>query len=455
MKAGFDQGNVAILGGGPAGLAIGYFLKRAQRDFTIFEARHCPGGNCITLEYEGFRFDTGAHRFHDKDAAVTAEIRKLVGSDLRLIEVPSQIWHRGRFVDFPLSPFNLLTSLGPVGFARAVASLVKGRARARVVNGSFEEYAVATYGRDIASRFLLDYSEKLWGAPCRELSPTICGSRLKGLSLASLVFETLFGKRAKTRHLDGAFYYPRQGYGTIAERMAEECGADQIRLESRVTRVFHAANRILAFEVNGRERIPVDELVSTLPIELLVRLLAPRAPEEVLSATQRVRFRSVVLVALFLAKEQVTANGSIYFPDPEFPFTRVYEPKNRSAEMAPPGHTSLVAEIPCNPRDATCTMAEDALVELVQSHFERLGWISSKDVIGATTFRMDNAYPILELDYETRLAPLLEYLASFSNLTLAGRNGCFTYSHLHDQVRSGKDVSNALLTSKQAVTRAA
>jgi len=431
---------VTILGGGPAGLAVAYYAQKSGLCFRLYEAQNRVGGNCITLQHGAFRFDSGAHRFHDKDPQATEEIKLLLGDDLRKIEVPSQIWHGGKLFDFPIAPLNLLKTLGLIAFGKAGFDLLRGRLGSRNPTGSFEDFALRTYGREIASRFLLNYSEKLWGAPCRQLSPAICGQRLKGLGLASLVIEALFGRRANTRHLDGAFYYPAGGYGAIVEKLAEACGHENIRLQSRVTRINRGADTIESVEINEAEVVPVEEVASTLPLSLVLRLLDPAPPEEILAVASQLRYRNVVLVAIFLAKDRVSENGSLYFPDASFPFTRVYEPKNRSVEMAPPGCTSLIAEIPCQTQDAVWTAGERSLIELVTGHFRRLGWITGTEIIGGATHHMSHAYPILELGYEARLAPVLEFLGRFRNLRLAGRNGCFVYSHLHDMMRSGREI---------------
>jgi protoporphyrinogen oxidase len=436
---------ITILGGGPAGLAVGYYTQKGGLRFRLYEAQNRVGGNCITLQHGAFRFDSGAHRFHDKDPQATEEIKHLLGEELRKIEVPSQIWHDGKLFDFPIAPLNLLTRMGPLGCARAALDLVRGRLGRRDSTGSFEDFALRTYGREIASRFLLNYSEKLWGAPCRQLSPAICGKRLKGLGLASLIIEALFGRRANTRHLDGAFYYPAGGYGAIVEKLADACGHENIRRQSRVTGINCGAETIESVEINETEVVSVDEVASTLPLGLVLRLLNPAPPEEILAVASQLRYRNVVLVAIFLGKDRVSENGSLYFPDASFPFTRVYEPKNRSVEMAPPGCTSLVAEIPCQTQDAVWTAGDQSLIERVTEQFVRLGWITRGEVLGGTTHRMSHAYPILELGYEARLAPVLEFLGRFRNLRLAGRNGCFVYSHLHDMMRSARDIVDEYL----------
>lgn len=429
---------VSILGGGPAGLATGFYARQAGLDFEIYEARPNVGGNCVTLASGHFRFDSGAHRFHGKIPEVTSTIRNLLGDDLRRIRVPSQIWHQGQFFDFPIAPLDLLKTLGPANFLHAGLSLLRGRCRGKKEDETFFDFALRTYGRDIASRFLLNYSQKLWGAPCEQLSTSICGSRLAGLGLRSLLVEAIRGSQQNTRHLDGSFYYPRLGYGRIVERLAEVCGADRIRTGTRITCLRHAAGRIASIEIEGRSPVAIDEVVSTLPLGLTLQLLDPPAPAELLEKSRQLRYRNVVLVALFLAKERITANGSVYFPDPAVPFTRVYEPKNRCIEMAPPGHTSLVAEIPCQSHDPVWTAADDVLLRLVADEYERIGWITSRDIVGAATHRMPLSYPILEVGYERRVQPIIDYLEGFENLRLCGRNGCFVYSHLHDMLDHGQ-----------------
>ena len=62
---------VHILGGGPAGLAAAYFAKSKGLNFKLIEGSSNLGGNCRTLKLGDCLFDTGAHRFHDKDADTT------------------------------------------------------------------------------------------------------------------------------------------------------------------------------------------------------------------------------------------------------------------------------------------------------------------------------------------------------------------------------------------------
>ena len=60
-------------------LAVGYYAKKSGLAFTVYEAREKTGGNCVTFKHNGFFFDSGAHRFHDKDSEITKEVRLLLG----------------------------------------------------------------------------------------------------------------------------------------------------------------------------------------------------------------------------------------------------------------------------------------------------------------------------------------------------------------------------------------
>jgi protoporphyrinogen oxidase len=440
--------HVSVLGGGVAGLAAGYYARKSGLPFTVYEAAGRVGGNCVTLTHGDFRFDSGAHRFHDREPAVTREVTSLLGEALERIQVPSRCYYEGKSVDFPLSPLNLLVNLGLPRFARTAGEVLSSRLGNKRPGGDFESFALNTYGRTIAQRFLLNYSEKLWGLPCRELSPAAAGERLKGLDLKTFLVEAVFGKRAKTKHLDGAFHYPRMGIGTVAETLAEHCGREHIVLDAAVTRIFHDHTRIQALEINGKGRIDVQNVVSTLPLPQVLTMMEPAPPAEILALARGLRFRDVLLVALFLDRESVTDAATVYFPSPAFAFTRVYEPRNRSVRMSPPGRTSLVAEVPCDETDPRRGPAEEAkLVETVRAQLLQIGWIRKSEVLGSTVARMKCAYPVLALDTPSRVAGITAFLDRFANLRVTGRNGRFRHAFIHDVIRLGEQAVGELTSA--------
>lgn len=442
--SGFPE--LLILGGGPAGLAAGHFARERDFSFLILEARDEVGGNARTLSFcpvpenpeAVFRFDTGAHRFHDRDPRATQVVRRLLGDDLVKIDVPSRISYRGRLVRFPLTPGDLLLKLGPLAVLRGVADLARARKSGRPAENDFESHAVYRYGRTIAEAFLLGYSEKLWGLPCHRLAKDVGGERTRGLDLRTLAREWILGARPASAHLDGTFYYPRGGIGRIAEGLADSCGRPRIRTLARVTRIHHDGRAIRAVEINGSERVETKQVISTLPVTRLIQSLDPPAPPEIVQSARSLRFRNIILVMFALARERVSPHGSIYFADSRIPFTRMYEPKNRGEDMAPPGCTSLVVEIPCGEEDATWNAEPAVLADRVRNLLIEMKWFRESEILGSRVERIGHAYPVLELDNDVVLRILIDYLERFENLVLSGRNGRFFYSHIHDMIEAGR-----------------
>jgi protoporphyrinogen oxidase len=334
--------------------------------------------------------------------------------------------------------------MGMWNLISASVDLMKARAQPQPENANFAQRAYHRYGKTVAEAFLIGYSEKLWGVPAEKLTPAVSGGRLKGLSARTMFYELLRGKRSKTEHLDGSFYYPRGGYGRIAERLAESIGHEKIMTNTRVTRIRHHGNRITSLELNGAQVIEPGRVINTLAPAQILSLLDPAPPQDLQDLASKLRFRDLILVALFLDKPRVTRNASIYFPSPEIPFTRLYEPKNRSIELAPPKQTCVVVELPCFAEDAVWRESDDTLKNVVAQKLQEVNLIGSTDVIGSQVHRLKLAYPVLEIGTEEIVSGLRGYLARFLNLYTVGRAGRFEYTHIHDLLRQGKDLAGLL-----------
>ena len=70
--------NVAILGGGPAGLSAGKVLADAGVRVIAFEKDDDVGGLSRTHEKDGFRFDLGGHRFFTKKNQLNQFLQPLI-----------------------------------------------------------------------------------------------------------------------------------------------------------------------------------------------------------------------------------------------------------------------------------------------------------------------------------------------------------------------------------------
>ncbi|MDX1907253.1 MAG: FAD-dependent oxidoreductase [Bacteroidia bacterium] len=431
-----------ILGGGPAGLFAGYYAKKAQLPFSIYEASGRIGGNCKTFEHGDFKYDSGAHRFHDKNPKMTQEILELMGDEMDEVFAPSFIFYKGKLIHFPITPANMFSKLDPVTLLRGVYHFLTDKSRIPEVR-HFQDYAYRKYGKVIADLFLTNYSHKLWGMPTDQLSTNIAGSRLKELNLQTMITEFLYPNR-KARHLEGAFFYPKDGFGRIMDRVGDYCDWDNIQLNSRITRIFHDHKRITAFEVNGETRVDASVVVSSLPLSLFLQNMDPVAPAHVLEVVRSMKFRHLKLVCIFLDREAVNNAATLYFPDYKYIFTRVYEPRNRSRLMSPPGKTSLIIEVPYSFGDNVENMSDETLLGLVREQFLSTGLIKDTEILDMIVQKLPFAYPILENDFDKKVAVINTYFDQFENLYHTGRSGKFEYSWTHNMMEYGETIVNTI-----------
>lgn len=441
--------DLLILGGGPAGLAAAWYGHRRGMQVTLLEAAPVAGGNVRTIEVDRFRFDTGAHRFHAKDRQVTAEVIALLGEELRQIDVPSAIREDRSYVAFPLDPVDLLRHLGPGAIVRAAGDLLRARLGRLPRSPNFTELSTYRYGASIAERFLLGYTEKLWGVDPAELAPEVSGQRLRGIDLRT--FLRLFRRDAsgRTRHLDGTFLYPVRGIGTITDRLIDALPEGTIHLGSPVTRISLSGSRIDAVHTPKQTFRPTGStrVISTLPIDLLGTIVQPPLPTATGHQLERLRFRTLRLALFGIARERISRYASVYFPSRSVPFTRLYESKNRSAAMAPAGRTGIALELPTGPGErwleATAAEVLGAGRELLAREFG----IGPEEILLEREIRLPNAYPVLTLEATRSLASVTDRLQTIDNLSLLGRNQSFRYLHIHDLLRQARELLEQIDTT--------
>src|SRR3954469_10303755 len=95
--------HVAVIGAGPAGLAAAYRLTGAGHPVTIFESHPTAcGGISRTVEYKGFRFDIGGHRFFSKSAEIERLWSEILPDDMLVRRRSSRIYYNGKLFDYPL-----------------------------------------------------------------------------------------------------------------------------------------------------------------------------------------------------------------------------------------------------------------------------------------------------------------------------------------------------------------
>ena len=85
-------------------------------------------------------------------------------------------------------------------------------------------------------------------------------------------------------------------------------------------------------------------------------------------------------------------------------------------------------------------MKDTQLVERTSSKLIDIGLIRKDEIIDACVRHLDYAYPVFEIGFEKKIGRISNYIKRFKNLACAGRSAKFEYTHLHNTMKSGKDI---------------
>ena len=482
-----------IAGAGPAGLTAALeLLRRSDVMPIVFEADSQVGGISKTVNYRGNRMDLGGHRFFSKsdwvmrwwqeilpvaegqtaaDKALRISYQRQSHDMLPAVFGPSssdavmlvrqrlsRIFYRRRFFDYPLKlNASTLKNMGLIETLRIGLSYSQAQIIQRSPENSLEDFFVNRFGDRLYRTFFKDYTEKVWGVPCQEISAEWGARRIKGLSVTKAIAHAVaspFRSSADTSQkqvetsLIERFLYPKFGPGQMWEEVARHVAArgGKIHLRHRVIGIERRDLEITAVtvrdETNGSvRRIPCQFLISTMPVRDLTAMLEP-SDEQVIRIADRLPYRDFMTAGLLLKKMNLTKNRTghsapngmppdnwIYIQEPDVKIGRLQVFNNWSPSLvSDPDTIWLGLEYFCREGDELWTMQNGQFIDFAARELERIGMISRKDVLDGTVVRVPKAYPAYFGEY-AEFGKVRAYLEHFSNLYPVGRNGMHRYNN--------------------------
>lgn len=438
------RSTIAVLGAGPAGLALAMKLleRRLPADVIVLEQGTEVGGLAASFKHQDLTLDFGSHRLHPATSArVMSDIRRLLGDDLLRRPRNGRIRLLGRFVKFPLRPFDLLRRLPPSFMCGVVMdSVAKPWRRTAGGRGSFADVLLGSLGPTICRNFYFPYARKLWGLDPFRIAAEQARRRVSANSIGKMVRKVLAMLPGFKAPGTGVFYYPRQGYGQICRGLAKEVErlGGRVVLNARVTGMAGAGakwtlkvERTAATPGNGPESVAADLVFSTIPITILAKLITPAAPPAVTEALQALRYRGMILCYLVLGVDRFTPYDAHYFPETGIVFSRISEPKNYSGDSEPRGKTALCIEIPAAIGDSLWALSDDAILRTALDHMDRVGLPARHLFDHGLVRRVPYVYPQYDLEYEKHLNTVEGHLRTVSGIVALGRQGLFAHDNTH------------------------
>jgi len=467
---------VVIIGAGPAGLTAAYLLTRGKATVTVLERDpRYVGGISRTVEYRGFRFDIGGHRFFSKCQEVEDLWTELLGDDLLHRPRSSRIYYGGKYYAYPLKAGEALRNLGLVESTRCVASYAHARLFPVKNPRTFEDWVSNKFGKRLFGIFFKTYTEKVWGMSCREISADWAAQRIKGLSLSTAILNALFPKKKSTdrkqtiKTLIDTFRYPRKGPGMMWEAAADRTlkQGGTVRMGAHVTaleklpsgrwRVGFQAEASAAIgggdsvAAGKQEWIEADHVISSAPMRELAACIRPPMPAAALEAAKKLRYRDFLTVALIVRPTNRFYDNWIYIHEPGVKVGRVQNFASWSPEMVPDKSLACYGlEYFCFEGDGLWSSSDADLVKLASRELESLGLVAAGDVLDGHVVRQPKAYPVYDDDYARHVETIRREIdAHYPGLHLVGRNGMHKYNNQDHAMMTAMLTAQNILAGKQ------
>ena len=484
------QGTAVIIGAGPAGLTAALELQRhSQIRPIVIEASHEIGGISRTVRYKGNRMDIGGHRSFSKSdrvmqwwldmmpmESVAEDERKAFGDgaieqdaavhdpqqdDLVMLvrQRQSRIFFRRKFFDYPLQlTLDTLRKMGPIRTILAGASYLSAALLLQREEKSLEDFLINRFGKQLYLTFFRDYTEKVWGVPCSEISAEWGAQRIKGLSLSSMLGHFfrkawhagdggIAQKQTETSLIE-RFLYPKLGPGQLWEHAAEEIIANggEILFGARVDRINldpePGVTGPTVWSVEGvdgdgvRVCIPGDYFVSTMPVQDLIRGMIPAVPAVVTEVSEGLMYRDFITVGLLVDHLAITEKDGtslkdnwIYIQEPDVLLGRLQIFNNWSPWLVDsPDKVWIGLEYFCNETDVLWKLSDEQMAKLAITEVAQIGILKAQDVEDWHVVHVPKTYPAYFGSYD-RFGVIREYVDEIRNLFLVGRNGMHKYNN--------------------------
>jgi protoporphyrinogen oxidase len=443
---------IIIIGAGPAGLTAAYESLKHNLHPVLIEKSNLVGGIARTEVYKQYRFDIGGHRFFTHFDEIHRIWEEVLEKDFLKVRRISRIYYKKHFYNYPLTLFNAIWNLGVLEGLLIFMSYINAKIQRHDREETFEEWVTHRFGKRLYKTFFKTYTEKVWGIPCSEIRSDWAAQRIKGLSLRRVLYDALVrGNRNGTKTLIREFHYPIFGPGMLWQDMQKriEKQGGEVYLGSEAVRLQWAANRIQTVLVNreGKEiSLSGANVISSIPLDELIRLLDPPPPEQVLNAANNLRYRDFILVGLILNKPRLFPDNWIYVHSSDVKVGRIQNFKNWSAAMVPlEGKTSLGMEYFCSKGDEIWNASDSELIQLAKREIQKLKLAPAAVVEDGIVFRQPKAYPVYNNDYRENIDIIRRFLDTIDNLQTIGRNGLHRYNNQdHSMITAIMAIGNLL-----------
>jgi protoporphyrinogen oxidase len=433
-----DVPRIAILGSGMAGFGAWYALREGSHEVVLYDRSAYPGGHTNSWTFPpGFTFDEGPHVSFTKDERIQEILADAVGGAFEEIQYKLDNYWRGHWVTHPAQcnlyglPVDVVTQV--------IADFVRELDQpddAPIDN--YEDWLVKSYGRKFADEFPAAYTLKYHTTTPENMTTDWIGPRMYRPSLEEVLRGALAPAAPNVHYVTGFRYPTNGGFSAYLRKFVESAPID---LGHEAAEIDPAQRRI---EFTNGRAAGYDALVSSIPLPDLLDLLVD-VPGDVREAGSRLACSSCVLVNVGVSRADVSEEHIKYFYDHDIIFSRLCFPSLMSPNNAPPGTSSIQAEIYFSEKYKPLNVAPDDLVEPTIADLMKCGLLESPDDVvykGAMLCKYANI--IFDHDRTDALETVHGFLAE-QGISWCGRYGDWGYIWTDQAFMSGERAAEEAL----------
>jgi protoporphyrinogen oxidase len=422
-----------------SGLSCAYHLNQGgDKDYLLVERSDEPGGLSRSIKQDGFIFDHTGHLLHLRNPYTLKLIPELLGDNLVLNQRRAWIYSHDAYTRYPYQA-NLY-GLPKKVIKECLKGVVEAQLRQAPAPAeqpeALKSWVLRTFGKGFAKHFFFPYNEKLWTVAPDVLTAEWVAPFVPKPSIQEVI-NGAFSDQTKKYGYNAHFYYPKEG-GIQALAFAFAKDLPNIRLNISVSSIDLARKEAT---LSTGETLSYEFLVNTAPLSRFLDMTRD-IPPEIAALRKKMRWSSVYDINLGIKRPRISDKHWIYFPETKYRFYRVGFPMNFSANMTPPGHSSMYVEIayqPDQPFDETRAI-KDAIRGLLKCSL----LCDESEIVTRNILRIPIAYVTYDKSRTSLTQEILSYLNSRRVYSI-GRFGGWKYSYMEEAILEGMATAEKIL----------
>ena len=422
-----------IIGGGIAGLSLGFFLKEKA---TIIEKNEKIGGLSRSYNINNVSYDIGPHIIFSKNKEVLELHKKLVPTNE--IKRSNKIFYKKRFIKYPFE--NDLGSLPKKEKEYCLQEFLNNPYENYIAE-NMQQFFLKTFGEGITKTYLQPYNEKIW-----KYDPTFMDVQMVERipkPPKEDVIKSANGEETEGYKHQLYFNYPKKnGFQSLIDSYSEENlkKGNKIKTNTQIEKINKINEGWNIYTNEGLFKS--QHLINTAPIHEFSKYFD--LPKDVKKSLSDMKYNSIYIVMIQVKKDNLGDNFALYIPTKETIFHRLSKIDFLGEAYNMSDRNTLMAEVTFRPSSYISSLKKEEVVEEVVSGLLNEGLIDSReDIIDFEIKYEKYAYVIYDINHRENTDKVLNFFKSIG-INNVGRFAQFEYLNTDGVVENTLNLSKTL-----------